>query len=181
MKMCLLATVAAAVVFGAPDLRAQTLSPVHPDGVPAEAFAGNADVPHPGVTLVATKSAADAVRGSWGGNMSRANLGSDVYLDEMFIDIAAIGPLAARVTMNTTLMRGTKSIKVVITATYNKGKALADGARWEKVNWQRRVPSSGQNDTIEGNPLVLRADASGKLKGVFEGSDGFSFTLAKKR
>ena len=181
VKKYFLAGIAAAVLCGAPDLLAQVFFHTYPKGANIETGIGNEDESYPDLTLVQAKSPADAVRGSWGGNMSKASMGSNVYLDELFIDIPAQGPLTANVKMNMTLKRGSTDIPIVVVATYNNGQALADGMRWAKVPWHRTVPSTGQKDDIEGNQLVLRADPSGGLKGVFEGDDGFTFTVASRK
>lgn len=124
-------------------------------------------------------AALDALPGSWGGGMSKANLGGNVALDEMFIDVVG-GGWHASVRMNMTLAKDGREIPIVVVAEYDRGHVDGDSVHWEKVPWHRTVPSTGQKDDIEGNPLLLTVKPDGGLSGKFEGSDGFTFTLVRR-
>jgi hypothetical protein len=123
----------------------------------------------------------DAVAGSWGGNMSGADIGSGVRLDEMYVDAAAAadGTWTAKVVMK---MRVTSKGNLAITVDANyAGGRIADGAvRFAKVPWHRTVPSTGKRDDLDGNPLVLKIKPDGGLDGLFEGSDGMPFGLLRR-
>ncbi len=123
-----------------------------------------------------TSHALEKMRGSWGGEMGNIDVGDGVLLNDMQIEVQR-GSLRAIVTMNLTASK-LKNIRIVINADYLNGRIDRESARFDKVPWRRTVPSTGQRDNIEGNPLVLRI-VDGKLNGVFEGDDGMKFTLAK--
>ena len=121
-----------------------------------------------------------AIRGEWGGEMPHAKLSENVILDELYVTVPAEGPFAADVRMECTVMKSGQKIPVTIVANYRDGSAKGDEVHFAIVPWHRTVPSTGQKDDIQGNPLVLRVTSEGRLAGVFEGDDGWPFTLVRK-
>jgi len=123
---------------------------------------------------------ADAVRGSWGGAMSKAKLSDTLSITTMLVDVSAEGPWLAAVTMNFTVHLESGDVPVVVKADYVDGKVDGASVRWEKVVWHRTVTATGQKTELDGNPLVLQVTPDGGLDGKFEGDDGFPFTLARR-
>src|SRR5206468_898893 len=100
---------------------------------------------------------------------------------EMYVDAARArdGTWTLKMKMSLTVPAD-GGTKVVVDADYAGGRVDGDALRFEKVPWHRTVPSSGQKDDVDGNPLVLRLSPEGAMKGTFEGDEAFSFTLARR-
>jgi hypothetical protein len=140
------------------------------------------DAPAPGPTPPAQPSGIEKLAGSWGGPMGGKDIGSGTLLDEMYVDASrgADGAWSATVKMKCTVPAG-GGTKVVVDAVYGSGRVDGATVVFDKVPWHRTVPSSGQKDDLDGNPLVLSLTAEGALQGVFGGDDGLSFTLARRK
>ena len=152
-----------------------------------EARVGNDEEGYSDFTLVPKPRAADgasptadAVRGAWGGVMSKTELSKTLSLTAMLVDVASEGPWVAAVTMNFTVHLESGDVPVVVKADYVGGKVDGSSVRWEKVAWHRTVTPTGQKTELDGNPLVLKVKADGGLDGTFEGDDGWPFTLARR-
>ncbi len=121
-----------------------------------------------------------AVAGSWGGSMGAHDIGQGTLLDEMYVDAApGDGGFTADVKMKVRLSQK-DHLAVEIDVACTGGQVDGDVLRFAKVPWRRTVPSTGQKDEIEGNPLTLQVLPDGRLKGVFEGADGLPFTLLRR-
>lgn len=153
-----------------------------PDGGLSGTFEGDTQIsPFGLLRREPPPSPLDAVAGAWGGNMGAHDIGSGVLLDEMYVDAAkgADGRWTAVVKMKLRLTQK-DGLKVEIDATYPGGRVEGDAIKFTKQPWHRTVPSTGQKDDLDGNPLVLKLKPDGGLQGLFEGPDGMPFGLLRR-
>lgn len=153
-----------------------------PDGGLSGTFEGDTQMsPFGLLRREAPPSPLDAIVGAWGGNMGAHDIGSGVLLDEMYVDArkGADGRFTAVVQMKLRLTQK-DGLKVEIDATYPDGRVDGDAVRFAKQPWHRTVPSTGQKDDLDGNPLVLKLKPDGGLQGLFEGPDGMPFGLLRR-
>lgn len=138
------------------------------------------ETPTPAPPPAPTTPPPSAIVGEWGGTMGAADIGDNVKLDEMYVDARRDGAgYSASVTMKVRL-GNVNDLPVVIEVTYRGGREDRGVVRFAKVPWNRRVPSTGKRDQIEGNPLTLSVQADGRLAGKFEGPQGMPFTLLRR-
>jgi len=111
--------------------------------------------------------------------MGHRELSTGIILEELYVEVPRTGPWSAAVRMEFTVVKATGRIPVTIHVPYTNGRRDGERVRFDKVPWSRTVPSTGQKDELDGNPLVLRITPEGKLAGVFEGDDGWPFEVTR--